>query len=84
MDFKTLRKMSEKSLVSDFKLKIKVICVCLLIPPLAIELYYLFFSNNMLVFPVLEFGIAIWALICGVKTKGTFYFFSENKNLLIY
>ncbi len=66
MVFNKLKQMIEKSLVSDFKLKIKVICVCLLIPPTAIELYNLFFSDNKLVFPVLEFGIAIWSLVCGM------------------
>jgi len=66
MDFKTLNRISKKSLVSDFRLKIKIICVCLLIPTVVIELYNLFFMDNELCFPALEFGIALWAFICAV------------------
>lgn len=66
MNFKTLKQLSEKSLVSDFRLKIKVVCVFLLIPPIAIELYNLFFTHNKLYFPVLEFGAAIWSFVCGI------------------
>lgn len=66
MKFKTLKQLSEKSLVSDLKLKTKVICLCLLAPPVAIELYNMFFLENKLVFPILEVGVVIWAIICGV------------------
>ena len=59
-------KIAEKSIVSDFKLWIKVICVCLLIPPEAISLYDLFFMGGRMVFPVLGVGTVIWAVICAV------------------
>ena len=58
--------MSEKSLVSYFNFKAKAICVCLLNLPVMIELYSLFFLENKLHFPVLEFGVVIWSLFCCV------------------
>ncbi|MCP4707688.1 MAG: hypothetical protein GY869_03605 [Planctomycetes bacterium] len=54
----------DKSIVSDFRMKIKVICVCLLNLPAVFELYDLFLAGNKMKFPVMELGVAVWSLIC--------------------
>ncbi|MHC4552748.1 MAG: hypothetical protein ACYSUT_08275 [Planctomycetota bacterium] len=66
MNLKAFREISRESIVSDFRLKIKVVCVCLLIPTIVIELYNLFFMGGKLYFPALEFGVAVWSLLCAV------------------